>query len=297
MQRIVEHLLQRNRRVIGIDFDPEALARWRARGLPVYYGDAEDPEVFDRVPVQGARWVVSTAPDISTNRAMLRHLEGSAFKGRVAVACRAASDVEVLRSAGADLLLTPFADAAEQAADAITSGSERLAAVAAQTPGLREVRLGAGSLLAGRTLGEVAARERFGVTVIAVSRSGRSVFGPGPEFQLFPGDRLFLSGEDEGLDRAIETLSEVDFGDRRGDDKEVVVEEVAVSGLPAWQQQSLASLQLRHRYHLTVLGIRPAHGRLVAPDPARPLSADDHLVLTGTAAAMARLRAEVLDQA
>jgi len=35
-----------------------------AEGVPVLYGDATDAELLDHVPLDHARWVVSTAPDI-----------------------------------------------------------------------------------------------------------------------------------------------------------------------------------------------------------------------------------------
>jgi Kef-type K+ transport system membrane component KefB/Trk K+ transport system NAD-binding subunit len=287
---IARHLLQRNRRVIGVDFDPEALARWRTQGLGVFYGDAEDPELFDHLPLAGAKWVVSTTPEVNTNRVLLRHLQGTNFRGRVAVACRTAEDAEALRSAGADLLLTPFSDAAEQAADALTSGSEHLAAVAAQTPGLREVRLAPGSAWGGRTLAQIAVRDRYGVSVLAVSRSGRSYFSPGPDFQLFPGDRLFLSGEPGGLEQAVDYLARVDFAERPEDAQEVIVDEIGVDTMPGWRGATIASLHLRHAFDVTVVALRHEDGRLVAPDPHRPLDGGDRLVVTGTPAALARLR-------
>jgi Kef-type K+ transport system membrane component KefB len=117
---IVRHLLLRRHSVIGVDFDPEALARWRAEGLPVVYGDAADPDLFDHVPLEHTDWIVSTAPDLETSRTLLHHLRQRGFTGRTAVACRSADDEDRLQVEGADLLLRPFADAAEQAADALT---------------------------------------------------------------------------------------------------------------------------------------------------------------------------------
>src|SRR5690606_2303473 len=57
---IAHHLRLRNRKVTGVDFDPEVLARWRAEGLQVFYGDAADPELFEGLPLGGVKWVVST---------------------------------------------------------------------------------------------------------------------------------------------------------------------------------------------------------------------------------------------
>ena len=248
---IVRHLLLRNRRVIGVDFDPEALARWRKEGVSVVYGDASDPELFDHLPLADVNWVVSTAPDIETSRVLLQHLRERGYTGKIAVACRSADEGDVLRLQGADVLLRPYADAAEQAADAITTAMDRLSAIAIAAPGLREVRLGSTSKWAGHRIAEIPLRDEFGATVLAVSRGGRSFFNPGPSFQLFPGDRLFLSGEPSALDRAIDYLAIADYKGQQPQQEQFAVEEVRVASLPGWPGRSLAELDLPARFRVT----------------------------------------------
>jgi Kef-type K+ transport system membrane component KefB/Trk K+ transport system NAD-binding subunit len=286
---IARHLRMRNRRVGGVDFDPEALARWRAEGLPVFYGDAADPELFAHLPLTGVKWVVSTTPDLDTNRMLLKHLHDHDFGGKVAVACRTAADAAALEIEGADVLLRPFADAAEQAVDAITSGMDQLAAVASAAPGLREVRLGSGSVWAGRRLGEVPLRDEFGITVVSVSRSGRNIFNPGPDVQLFPADRLILSGEPDKLALAVDYLTRVEFADEA--EQDFAVEELQMSMAPLWQERTLADLDLRNRFGVSVVAVRRRGDRMAAPHPREPLGADDRLVIAGRREDLDRLRA------
>jgi Trk K+ transport system NAD-binding subunit len=56
---LAEHLLRRSKDIIGVDFDPVALERWRARGISVLYGDMADPEIHEHLPLARVRWVVS----------------------------------------------------------------------------------------------------------------------------------------------------------------------------------------------------------------------------------------------
>ncbi len=286
---IARHLRLRNRRVLGVDFDPDALARWRAEQLPVLYGDAEDADVFEHLPLAGAKWVVSSVPDATHSRTLLRHLRQHGYTGKVAVACRTAEDADLLRLEGVDVLLRPFADAAEQAADAITSGLDRLGEVAARAPGLGEVRLGSGSIWAGRRLEDVPLRDQFNVTVLAVARSGRNTFNPGPDFQLFPGDRLVLTGEPDALALAMAYLERVDFPDQTAEETDFVVEEFAVGERPDWPGRSIADLDLRRRFDVGVLAVLRPDGRVEAPDPRRPLAANDRLIVAGQPASLARL--------
>jgi Kef-type K+ transport system membrane component KefB/Trk K+ transport system NAD-binding subunit len=288
---IVRHLRLRNRRVMGIDFDPEALAHWRAEGVPVLYGDANDADLFEHVPLDGVSWVVSTAPDLDTSRVLLHHLRDRKYTGKIAVSARSADEGDLLRLEGVDVLLRPYADAAEQAVDAITSAMDQLSAVADATPGLREVRLTPGSVWAGHRIEAVPLRDEFGVTVLAVSRAGRSFFNPGPEFQLFPGDRLILSGDPAALDQAMEYLGRIE--PVAGEEEEFTVREVAVGAMPGWVGRTLVQLELPARYGITVVAATRGDRRLAAPDPQRPLSAGDRLVLAGTAEAIAKLSKEV----
>jgi K+/H+ antiporter YhaU regulatory subunit KhtT len=189
-----------------------------------------------------------------------------------------------------DVLLRPYADAAEQAVDAITSAMDQLGAVADATPGLREVRLGPGSQWVGHQIADVPVREEFGVTVLAVSRAGRSFFNPGPAFQLFPGDRLILSGEPTGLDRAAEYLSRLAPAPGADNQEQFAVREVAVSAMAGWEGRTLAQLELPSRAGVTVVAATRGDRRLAAPDPHRPLTAADRLVLAGSAESLDRLR-------
>jgi Trk K+ transport system NAD-binding subunit len=285
---IAHHLRRRHRHVVGVDFDPTVLDLWREAGLPVLYGDAEDPEIFEHLPLAHARWVVSATPDLDTARMLLRHLQDHGFTGKVAVTCRSAEDADVLRRAGADLILRPFADAAEQAADALTSAMDQLVAAAPDAIGLRELRLTSGSRWGGHAISELPLREEFGVTILAVSRSGRSVLNPEPAFQLFPNDRLILSGDPEDLTRAAEFLAHEEYGAE--EEADFTVEEWALADAPGWHGRSLAELDLRNRFGVTVIGLRRTGGPPSTPAAQDRLGPDDHVVMAGRPADLRRAR-------
>ena len=167
---------------------------------------------------------------------------------------------------------------------------DRLSAIAIAAPGLREARLGSTSKWAGHRVAEIPLRDEFGATVLAVSRGGRSFFNPGPSFQLFPGDRLFLSGEPSALDRAIDYLAIADYKGQQPQQEQFAVEEVRVASLPGWPGRSLAELDLPARFRVTVLAVARDLGQLAAPEPQRPLSERDRLLLAGTPEDLQRVR-------
>ncbi|MBM3777561.1 MAG: sodium:proton exchanger, partial [Acidimicrobiia bacterium] len=178
------------------------------------------------------------------------------------------------------VLLSPFEDAAEQAVDAITTARDRLSDVATTVPGFREVRIASGSRWAGEQLGEMSLREEFSVTVLAVSRAGRSFFNPGPAFALFPGDRLFLAGSPDALDRAAEYLS---LRDHRvsPDEEDFAVAQLAMRDVSGWEGRTLAELELPKRYGVRVLAVARGDGPFEVPDPHVERVLDERLLVAG----------------
>lgn len=105
--------------VLGVDFDPEIVKLWRSRGILTFYGDAEDPEFAAVLPLNIARWVVSTIPGEHIGLTLLNALKHNNFSGRVALTSHTLRDMNILQQAGADVVLLPFRDAASEAARTI----------------------------------------------------------------------------------------------------------------------------------------------------------------------------------
>jgi Kef-type K+ transport system membrane component KefB len=125
-REIGRRLTERGHSVLGIDFDPEAVNAWRSAGYPGYFGDATDPDFVAHLPLRGVRGIIAAIPKTSDSLAhadprlaLLYGLRNQGFRGKIAVAMHTATDAEALRRQGADVLLTPFSDAAEFAVDAM----------------------------------------------------------------------------------------------------------------------------------------------------------------------------------
>jgi Kef-type K+ transport system membrane component KefB len=114
--RLLAQLQAAGVRALGVDFDPEAVRTLQARGLPVVFGDGEDPEFLASLPLAGARWAVTTLPQAESNRALLHALQAARFGGAVAAAVRDPVQARLLEGAGVPLILNPFEDAADHAA-------------------------------------------------------------------------------------------------------------------------------------------------------------------------------------
>jgi Kef-type K+ transport system membrane component KefB len=128
---IGRRLIAEGRKVLGIDFSPVAVRRWKKDGLPVVYGDVSDPEMTANLPLRSAKWVIAAVPDPNTGvsshdsrHALLQALDDAGYEGKVAVATHRLDEVETLKAAGADLILRPYFDAADQAIDLLHQEEE-----------------------------------------------------------------------------------------------------------------------------------------------------------------------------
>ncbi|MEI4234266.1 cation:proton antiporter [Roseovarius sp. D22-M7] len=117
-------LQRRGMRVLGVDFSPQAVRRWRELGLDTEFGDATDPECVADLPLARADWIVSSVPihptglsHEDTRTTLIQLARSAGFRGRVAVASHHPSDTEDLVASGADLVLEPFQDAADRAVE------------------------------------------------------------------------------------------------------------------------------------------------------------------------------------
>jgi Kef-type K+ transport system membrane component KefB/Trk K+ transport system NAD-binding subunit len=121
-------LISRGRTTLGIDFDPQAVRAWKAKGESAIFGDAEDPDFTHALPLSGARWVVSSIRDAGLNNRIVRTLRNAGYPGYFACATEHPSGVsdERLRE-HADILFDPFEDAAVQAADLILEKEDQIA--------------------------------------------------------------------------------------------------------------------------------------------------------------------------
>ncbi len=115
--------------ILGIDFDPDAVEQWRKLGMPALYGDAEDPEFPASLPLSDTKWVVNAIHPIAQGvthddprLALTQSLRQAGYRGRIAVRVNSTEETEHFVKAGADIVLSPFIDAAERAVELLDFG-------------------------------------------------------------------------------------------------------------------------------------------------------------------------------
>lgn len=107
-------------KVLGVEFDPEVARAMRREGLAVRYGDGVAAEFLESLPLAQTRWVVSTLPDIASNRSLLQALREHHYSGEVAIVAREDFEGVALKHLGAPTILYPMRNAVDYAVEALT---------------------------------------------------------------------------------------------------------------------------------------------------------------------------------
>lgn len=295
---IARQLTERGWSLLVVDFDPEVRDRAESMGLAFLQGDLSDPTLLSDLPCRAAEWFVSTVRNRTQNVALLKHLKDTGFEGRVALAASDAEQSMQYRELGADLILEPFTDAADQAAEQITETIHTLPALNHWPARLEEVLLRPGSPLAGKALSELELRARYNATILAIHRAGQLIFHPGPDERLFPGDRVVLLAPSERAHEAVEHLRQRQWAAGEAAERVFDVADVPIDDLPGWKGRSIGELDVRRTFGVTIMGLERAEQQRVMPGPAERLEAGDRVLLLGSPERIAAVRLSIgLDDA
>ncbi|MCA0928431.1 cation:proton antiporter [Ruegeria profundi] len=143
---IASELRDGGKRVLGVDFSPEAVRHARSQGYDVVFGDATDPEFLAHLPLARAEWLVMAVPEHDTGLthddpryALLKVVRDLGFDGKIAVAAHLDATADKLKGKHADLVLMPYRDASFAAARMIAGDAKAPEHVVADPDGQKEL--------------------------------------------------------------------------------------------------------------------------------------------------------------
>jgi K+:H+ antiporter len=210
---------------VVIETDPDIVKSLRARGMPAVFGDAAQRIILAAAQAERAALVILAIPETDRARLAVRRLR--TLNPTVPILARAhdLAGRNRLAEEGAAEVIQPELEAA---ATLIRHALERLslprdrvlaylnryrsamevsdvagAAPAAGLPRLHDVTLRGGGLV-DQSLRDARVRERFGVTIVAITRvDGETVLHPTADTILRAGDRLRLFGLTQQTDALL----------------------------------------------------------------------------------------------
>jgi len=123
---IAERLQQQNIRILGVDFNPEEVQRWRENGFDAMYGDVCDQNFIEALPLKNVKWAVSALSQHNhgithedPRLVLINGLKSQNFQGKIALNTHYLPESALLLQKGADVVLLPFQDAADRAVEII----------------------------------------------------------------------------------------------------------------------------------------------------------------------------------
>lgn len=155
---------------------------------------------------------------------------------------------------------------------------------------LTDFEVDTGSLLMGKTLQELALREKYGVNIALIERGKELIAIPGRDERLFPGDKLSVIGTDEQLQRfraAIEMPDNVEeFLVQKPD---ILLRRVFIAKNSPLINKSIRESAIREKKQGLVVGIEREGQRMLNPDSKEIFMEGDIVWIVGSKESMSSL--------
>jgi CPA2 family monovalent cation:H+ antiporter-2 len=222
---------------LALDLDGDTVRREARHGVPIYYGDATNPNVLRHVKIEDARVLVVAISDPFITRRTVQLAKGLNPKIRIVVRTRYLRELEELHELGADdVVPEEFETSIEIFAlvlrtynmpqDFVTRKAEQVRREGyallrrSELPDLAHhlrggtlteaevetCRIDEDSPAVGKMLADLSIRPRTGASIIALTRSGVTESNPSHKTRLMAGDIVVLLGSREQIRRAMSLL-------------------------------------------------------------------------------------------
>ncbi len=119
--RLAMGLKESGLRVLGVDFDPEIASEIASKDIAVRFGDGMEADFLESLPIGQAAWVISTLPDLESNRGLLLALREHNYVGEIAMVAREESEGLILKEMGVPNVLYPMRNAVDYAIESLTN--------------------------------------------------------------------------------------------------------------------------------------------------------------------------------
>ncbi|WP_374164916.1 cation:proton antiporter [Arcticibacter sp. MXS-1] len=148
---------------------------------------------------------------------------------------------------------------------------------------LSELTVSAESPLAGKTLGQLAIRERNGVNIILIERGKLVISIPGQDDYLFPGDKLTVTGTDVQIEAFKQQVEVADRIDElvQAKKKDVELQQITVSSRSRLADCSLKDSRIRQLAEALIVAVERGGERIPNPDSSFKISSGDVVWIVG----------------
>jgi len=104
---VVDKLKKLRKKILVVDFNPEAIRALIAQKIPCIYGDISDLEIIERLELKGVKTIISTVSDLADNKLLITKLKHENNKAVAIVTALDVPEALELYDAGADYVILP----------------------------------------------------------------------------------------------------------------------------------------------------------------------------------------------
>ena len=146
---------------------------------------------------------------------------------------------------------------------------------------MAQLEIGADMPGIGKSLRELAWREKYGINVAMIERGIEIINTPKRDQVIFPGDIVSLIGTDDQIDTFQSDLDSARSVDEERKHVEVVLEHFVIGEKSTFANKNIREGAIRERIHGIVVGIENESGRIVNPDSSYIIKAGDIVWVVG----------------
>jgi predicted Kef-type K+ transport protein len=115
-------LIQKHQRVWGLDSDPVIVQQHLEEKRRVIYGDAEDPDLLEKINIKSLVGVILGMPDLEAKLRFSKSLRQNGFQGMLATMSLYPEEDVKLSENGVNLIFHPFSEIGERLAERALTG-------------------------------------------------------------------------------------------------------------------------------------------------------------------------------
>ncbi|MBK7945309.1 MAG: cation:proton antiporter [Flavobacteriales bacterium] len=237
-QNVATAAMESGIRCAVVEEDPDLARKAQLVGLPVLHGDATNDHVLHEAHVERARVVVVAISDPEASKKIVAGIRAISSTVYILVRTRYVREIQANLDAGANevipeefetsieifyRVLRKYLVPEQRIQDlvarirgdhygmlrGVSTTPERAKAEALTIPGVEiatlPVTLGRGKVV-GRSVAEIALREKYGITVLAIRRKGRYITNVSGSTRIITDDLLYLLGSPDAIVRLDQEL-------------------------------------------------------------------------------------------
>ena len=118
-------MLEKEKKIIGMDSDPEKVKDHKKAGKNIFYADAEDHSFWEKLNMGQIQAVILTLHDTHAKKSSIENLRKRNFQGLIVTNCYNEDGYEMLKNAGADTVILTMIESGVNLAKAISTANQK----------------------------------------------------------------------------------------------------------------------------------------------------------------------------